>query len=209
MPTIDDFIRPKEWLSDFMIDAGKVLRDWGKNRYYPVRQEVDEDWKEHKLIKPLLKEVLVDMGINAAFFPTEVGGMEMSDPATLICIIGEEGAKIDSGFAVAALCSIWPMCPILFKPHRNMELLKEFGPKFCSSELYIGCNAMTEPSSGADIENIDKMRGKTIQTTAKLDGAEWVINGHKIWPANSGDVGDLYGVLCTTKKGSTDLNDFA
>jgi hypothetical protein len=28
-------------------------------------------------------------------------------------------------------------------------------------------------------------------------------------PTNSGEVADLYGVVCTTKKGSTDLNDFA
>ena len=74
MPTIDDFIRPKEWLSDFMIDIGKVLRKWGENRYYPIRRQIDEDWKDHDLIKPLLKEVLIDMKVNAAFFPAEVGG---------------------------------------------------------------------------------------------------------------------------------------
>ena len=133
----------------------------------------------------------------------------MPDPATMICIVAEECARIDSGFAVAVLCSIWPMCPILFNPHRNMELINEFGPRFCGSELYVGCNAMTEPSSGADIENVDILKGKTIQTTARLDGDEWVINGYKIWPTNSGDVGNLYGVVCTTRKGSTDLDDFA
>jgi alkylation response protein AidB-like acyl-CoA dehydrogenase len=53
------------------------------------------------------------------------------------------------------------------------------------------------------------MHGKTIQTTAKLDGDEWVINGHKIWPSNSGHVGDLYTVVCTTSKGSADPHDFA
>ena len=57
MPTIDDFIRPKEWVSDFLSDLGKVLRKWGEERYVPIRQQVDEDWQEHKLIEPLLKEV--------------------------------------------------------------------------------------------------------------------------------------------------------
>ncbi|MGD0820766.1 MAG: acyl-CoA dehydrogenase family protein [Desulfomonilia bacterium] len=209
MPNIDDFIRPKEWVSDFVTDIGKVLREWGKDKYLPVRQKIDEDWTHHKIVKPLLKEVLVDLGINAAFFPYEVGGTDIPDACTLICVLGEEGARIDSGFTVACLCSVWPMLPIILKPHRNMKLLEELGPKFCSSELYVGCNAMTEPASGADIENIDRMQGKTIQTTAKLDGDEWVINGHKIWPTNSGDVANLYGVVCTTKKGSKDLNDFA
>ena len=209
MPSIDDFIRPKEWVSDFATDAGKVLRKWGKDVYMPIRQQVDDDWKEHKLVTPLLKEVLVDLGMNAAFFPCEVGGADLPDPCTLSCVMSEEGARIDSGFAVACLCSVWGMLPILLKPHRNMELINEFGPKFCGDKLYMGCNAMTEPASGADIENIGRLGGKTIQTTATLEGDEWVINGHKIWPTNSGETGNLYTVVCTTKKGSSDPDDFA
>ena len=209
MPTIDDFIRPKEWVSDFLSDLGKVLRKWGEERYVPIRQQVDEDWQEHKLIEPLLKEVLVDLGINSAFFPAEAGGTDMPEPMALVTIVCEELARIDSGFCTACICSVWGLLPILLKPHRNMELCKEFGPKFCGEELYVGCHAMTEPSSGADIENIGRMQGKTIQTTATLEGDEWVINGHKIWPTNGGKVGDLYSVVCTTNKGSTDPNDFA
>jgi alkylation response protein AidB-like acyl-CoA dehydrogenase len=209
MPTIDDFIRPKEWVSDFVSDLGKVIRRWGEEKYIPIRQMVDEDWKEHELIEPMLKEVLVDLGINAAFFPAEAGGTDMPEPMGLTSVICEELARIDSGFATACICSIWGLMPILLKPHRNMELCVEFGPHFCGDELYMGCHAMTEPSSGADIENIGMMKGKTIQTTAKLQGDEWVINGHKLWPSNSGKTGDLYTVVCTTKKGSSDPNDFA
>jgi alkylation response protein AidB-like acyl-CoA dehydrogenase len=209
MPSIDDFIRPKEWVSDFLSDLGKVLRRWGEERYVPIRQQVDEDWKEHKLIEPLLKEVLHDLGINAAFFPAEAGGTDMPEPMSMTCVVCEELARIDSGFATACICSIWGLMPILLPPHRNMELCMEFGPKFCGEELYLGCHAMTEPASGADIENIGRMKGRTIQTTATLDGDEWVINGHKIWPTNSGKAGDLYIVICTTNKGSSDPNDFA
>ena len=209
MPQTDDFIRPKEWVSSFVTDMGKEIRKWGKERYLPIRREVDEDWREHKLIKPLMKEVLVDLGLNGAFFPFEAGGADMPDPAGFICVLAEELARIDAGFAVACLCSTWGMMPILLKPHRNMELLEEFGSKFCGEELYVGCHAMTEPAGGSDIENIGQVKGKTIQTTATLDGDEWVINGAKIWPTNSGTIGDLYTVVCTTKLGSTDPNDFA
>lgn len=133
----------------------------------------------------------------------------MPEPMTLINVVCEELARVDAGFATACICSVWGLVPILFKPHRNMELLMEFGPKFCGDKLYVGCHAMTEPLSGADIENIGRMHGRTLQTTATLDGDEWVINGHKIWPSNSGKVGDLYVVVCTSKKGSSDPNDFA
>jgi butyryl-CoA dehydrogenase len=209
MPTIDDFIRPQEWVSDFVSDLGKVIRTWGKDRYLPIRQQIDEDWQEHALVEPMLKEVLVDFGVNSAFFPAEAGGMDMPEVMTIGAVLSEELARIDSGLAVACVCSIWGLMPILLKPHRNMELCMEFGPKFCGDELYVGCHAMTEPASGADVENFGRMQGRTIQTTATLDGDEWVVNGHKIWASNSGRVADLYVVVCTTQKGSTDPDDFA
>ncbi len=209
MPTIDDFIRPKEWVSDFVTEMGRVIRKWGEEKYMPIRQKIDEDWKEHKIVETLLKEVLVDLGINSAFFPVEVGGIDFPDPLMCVTVVSEELARIDSGFCVAALCSIWGMTPIMFKPHRNMTLLEEFGPKFCGQELYVGCHAMTEPDSGSDIENYVRMHGKTIQTTATLDGDEWVVNGHKIWASNSSKVADLFTVVCTTQKGSSDPKDFA
>jgi butyryl-CoA dehydrogenase len=209
MPTIDDFIRPKEWVSDFVTEMGHVIRQWGEEKYIPLRQNIDEDWREHKIVEPLLKEVLVDLGINSAFFPAEVGGTDIPDPFMCVTAVSEDLARIDAGFCVAVLCSIWGMVPIMFKPHRNMILLEEFGPKFCGHELYVGCHAMTEPDSGSDIENYTRMHGKTIQTTATLEGDEWVINGHKIWASNSGKVADLFTVVCTTQKGSSDPKDFA
>jgi len=133
----------------------------------------------------------------------------MPEPTVLSAIVCEELARIDSGFATACICSIWGLIPIILRPHQNMELLMEFGPKLCGDELYVGSLVMTETASGADIENFGRMKGKTMQTTAVLDGEEWVINGHKIWPSNSGKISDLYTVLCTIKKGSDDPNDFA
>jgi len=81
---------------------------------------------------------------------------------------------------------------------------------FCESDRPVfAANAMTEPQGGADIENLDLLKGSTIQTTAVPDGDQWVINGHKLWPTNSGGVADLFGVVCTTKPGSADPEDFA
>jgi len=43
-----------------------------------------------------------------------------------------------------------------------------------------------------------------VATTAKLDGNEWVINGHKLWPTNSGGIADMFAVFCTTNPGVED-----
>ena len=34
MPTIDDFIRPGEWVSDFISEMGKVIRKWGEDKIH-------------------------------------------------------------------------------------------------------------------------------------------------------------------------------
>jgi alkylation response protein AidB-like acyl-CoA dehydrogenase len=112
VPTIDDFIRPKEWVSDFVSDLGRVIRKWGDERYVPVRQQVDEDWKDHRIVEPLLKEVLVDLGINAAFFPAEVGGTDIPDPLTCVTVVYEELARIDAGFIELADISSGRLGPI-------------------------------------------------------------------------------------------------
>jgi alkylation response protein AidB-like acyl-CoA dehydrogenase len=207
MPTIDDFIRP-EWIPEIVLDVGKVIRNWGEDKYIPVRQHIDEDWKEHKLVKPLMKEVLVDLGLSKAFWPAEVGGTDIPNVAIFTVIASEELGRLDSGFAVAvAIGAGWPMLPIILRPHRNMELCQEFGQRFCGDELYTCCCAMTELQGGSDVENIEFMHGKTIKTSARLEGNEWVINGHKIWPSSSD--ANLYGVACSTNPGSSDEQDFA
>ncbi len=207
MPTIDDFLRP-EWIPEIVLEAGKVIRQWGEARYMPVRRQIDEDWKEHKLVKPLMKEVLVDLGLSKAFWPAEVGGTDIPNAATFAVVAAEELARLDSGFAVAvAISAGWPMLPIILRPHRNMELCYEFGPKFCGNELYTCCCAMTELQGGSDVENIEFMHGKTIRTSARLEDGDWIINGHKIWPSSSN--ADLFGVACSTNPGSSNEQDFA
>lgn len=207
MPTIDDFMRP-EWIPEIVLDMGKVIREWGEEKYMPVRRKIDEDWQEHKLVKPLMKEVLVDLGFSKSLWPSEVGGIDIPNAATFVVVAIEELSRLDAGFAISvAISGGWPMLPIMLKPHRNMDLCHEFGPRFCGDEMYTCCSALTEPQGGSDIEYLDYMHGKTIKTSARLEGDEWVINGHKLWPSSSN--ADIFGVACSTNPGSADENDFA
>ena len=45
-------------------------------------------------------------------------------------------------------------------------------------ELHLGAYAVTEPSAGSDV--------KSLRTTAKLEGDEWVLNGSKVFITNGG-----------------------
>jgi alkylation response protein AidB-like acyl-CoA dehydrogenase len=153
------------------------------------------------------------IGLQKALFPPELGGwgIGQSDSAfTISCALAEEVGRADTAMAVAFMVTYWPLTTILVDPHVNWRLAKEFAPMFCNADKAVfAANAMTEPQGGADIENMDILGGKTIRTTARLEGDEWVINGHKLWPTNTGGVAKLFSVPCTTKLGSNDPNDFA
>lgn len=70
------------------------------------------------------------------------------------------------------------------------EQMGEWVPKCFPSgdELHLGAYAVTEPSAGSDV--------KSLRTTAKLDGDEWVLNGSKVFITNGG-IADVTVVVAT------------
>lgn len=202
MPNVDSFSLPREWVPDEAWALVEAVRGWADREVIPVRQQIDEDWEEHRIVKPLLKSLCVDLGYQQACWPEKYGGLGID--AITSCLLLEEMARADAGLATAASCSIWAMSPI-FPPEDNEYLMELFTPRFLDKESwYVGCVALTEPHSGSDIENIDGTHGRFIRTRATLDGDEWVVNGHKLWPTNSGGVGDLFCTFCTTDPAAGD-----
>jgi acyl-CoA dehydrogenase len=55
-------------------------------------------------------------------------------------------------------------------------------------EIKMGAYAVTEPQAGSDV--------KSLRTTAKLDGDEWVLNGTKVFITNGG-IADVHVVVAT------------
>src|SRR6187399_305997 len=55
-------------------------------------------------------------------------------------------------------------------------------------EINLGAYAVTEPQAGSDV--------KSLRTTAKRDGDEWVLNGTKVFITNGG-IADVHVVVAT------------
>jgi len=167
-----------------------LAKQIAENEIFPVRQQIDDDRDHAKVIEPLFKKILLELGLQRAIVD------ERPTPMVNYCGFAEEIARGDSGIAVALACTSWCVAPLQHEPYRRPELLRELTQVFQENKVHFGCFAMTEPEGGCDIEN-PRMQGHRIHTRARLDRDEWVINGSKQWPTNSG-ISSLYLTVCTT-----------
>ncbi len=155
----------------------------------PVRMQLDED---HAVFERVYAG-LVKLGIQKRGFSTSYGGLGIRS-APMVCAITEEISRGDSGVSLHALLVPWAMAAAIGA--RNKALMDQFIPMYCSDEPRSACLAITEPAGGCNVED-GAEQGRTIRTTARLEGDEWVINGEKMWPSGAGTA-DLYCVVCTT-----------
>jgi len=169
----------------------RLVREFVDKEIMPNRQRLEED---KGLVDKILQK-LTDMDLVRMGFPKEYSGLEANPSCFYHTIITEElgrgdvgismmigqSAGIHLGGAVAA---------------GNRAVMDRFIPIFCGDRFARSCFAMSEPESGCDIENAD-MHGGTIQTIARVEGDEWVINGSKLWPANAGQA-EMYLTICST-----------
>jgi alkylation response protein AidB-like acyl-CoA dehydrogenase len=174
-----------------------AVREYVDKEIMPRRQDLDGGWhRDEKLAKQTFERVhqgLVDIGVQRAIYPQDFGGLGVSGVASEM--IYEEISRGDAGLATHMGIINWVMLPALRAG--RMDLLQEFIPKICDDKPHGCCMAITEPSGGANSED-PTQHGRTIQTVARLEGDEWVINGHKIWPSGASIADITYCAICTT-----------
>ena len=167
----------------------ETIRAYVDREIMPVRMQLDED---HAVFERVYAG-LVKLGIQRRGFSTAHGGLGIRS-APMVCAITEEISRGDSGVSLHALLVPWAMAAAIGA--RNKTLMDQFIPMYCSDEPRSACLAITEPAGGCNVED-GAEQGRTIRTTARLEGDEWVINGEKMWPSGAGTA-DLYCVVCTT-----------
>jgi alkylation response protein AidB-like acyl-CoA dehydrogenase len=180
----------EQFFTDTTLMIQTVAQTIAENDIFPIRQQLDDDKEHTELIEPLFETILLELGLQQVLVD--------EDPPSLIdsCVFYEEISRGDCGIAIALGCTTWCLIPILFEPYGRPDLVRELTQVFHDGKIHFGCFAMTEPDAGCDIEN-PRMEGRRIRTRARLEGDEWVINGAKQWPSNSG-IASLYLTVCTT-----------
>jgi alkylation response protein AidB-like acyl-CoA dehydrogenase len=139
---------------------------------------------------------LVDLGVQTWTYPPEYGGGNcLHTTMSLIC---EELAKGDGGISLSVGINSGAMLQPAIKAG-NKVVMNKLIPRFCNGKLAYACLSMGDEAGGADTEN-PLLEGAGIKTTARLENAQWVINGSKAWPTHAG-IAEFYLTVC-----NTDLN---
>lgn len=158
------------------------IKAFVENEIAPISAEID---KTHKFPRETFKK-LGKYGFSALTFPKEYGGAEGDEISKSIVL--EEIAKKCA--ATSAILSVHYLPINLILKFGNEEQRKKYIPKMIKGE-WIGGFALTEPNAGSDASN--------VQTTAVLNGDEYILNGTKCFITNGGEA-EIYIILAMTDK---------
>ena len=152
----------------------ETINDFSKREIVPYMNE----WDEKQIFPIELFKKIGNLGMMGVLVPEEYGGSGLSydEYVTIISELSKVCGSI--GLSVAAHNSL---CTGHILKFGNEDQKRKYLPKLASAE-YLGAWALTEPVTGSDA-----MR---MNTTARKEGDNWVINGAKnfITHGSSGDV---------------------
>lgn len=129
-------------------------------------------------------EALTKEGYLGALIPEDFGGSGL--PISAAAAILEEIHR-SGGNAAACHAQMYTMGTLL--RHGNDEQKQKYLPEIASGELRLQAFGVTEPTSGTDTG--------ALRTTARLEGAHYMVNGQKIWTSRA-EHSDLMILLCRT-----------
>jgi acyl-CoA dehydrogenase len=169
-------------LTDEQKQLQALARDFAKNEIIPIATEYDQ--KEEMPWQVV--EKAFEVGLLNASIPEHAGGLGLGMVDEVI--IGEELAYGCMGIYTILMASELGITPIIVggseEQHRRF-----LSPLLDKPSL--AAFALSEPNNGSD--------AAAMNTTAVLDGDEWVINGTKMWISNGG-AAEITVVFATVDK---------
>lgn len=172
-------------------DLQKVCRDFAQKELAPFAEKHDNE--ESFNINAFKK--MGELGVLGITADPEYGGAGLG--ATAATIVMEEFGKACAGSTLSYLAhSI--LCVNNIQNNGSDEQKAKYLPKLISGE-WIGCMGMSEPEFGSDAVG--------IQTKAKKDGDDYIINGTKMWITNA-QYADVAYVYTRTGEDRKNLSTF-
>ncbi len=161
----------------------QMIREFAEKEVKPLAAEIDEQER----FPQETVDKMAPLGLFGIPLPVEYGGA--GGDHIMYTIAVEELSKCcaTTGVLLSAHTSLC-LAPIF--ENGTEEQKKKYLPKLASGE-WLGAFGLTEPNAGTD--------ASAQQTTAVLEGDQWVLNGNKIFITNAGHA-HVYIVIAMTDK---------
>ena len=170
------------FLSEEQIMIRDLARQIAEEKIVPVRAELDETGK----FPWDIMKVLAQSDLFGLFIPEEYGGLGKG--CFELCIAVEELSRACLGVSTTYAANALGTYPILLFGSSDQK--KKYLPDIAAGKRLVAFG-LTEANAGSDA-------GGT-QTTAKLDGNEYIINGTKQWITNGGEA-EIYTIIAITDR---------
>jgi alkylation response protein AidB-like acyl-CoA dehydrogenase len=166
------------WLTDDVEMVQEVARRFFKTEFSPNI----EGWREKGCIDRSLWTSAGALGLLGASLPEEYGGG--NSKALMAAVLLEQGRAGDASWGISVQNYV---CHYILA-YGTQEQKERWLPGMARGEI-VAAVAMTEPGAGSDL--------KELRTTARRDGASYVVSGQKTFISN-GQTADLICVAAKT-----------
>ena len=151
----------------------KMVREFAQNELAPLAQEID---KQEKFPQESIKKIS-ELGLMGVPWDEKYGGGGM-DTLSLVIVIQELAKACVSTAATVMAHTSLGTGPFQYFGTQSQK--ENYLSKLAKGEM-IGSFGLTEPNAGSDAGN--------TQTSAILDGENYIVNGQKIFCTNAGYAG--------------------
>ncbi|HXX80783.1 MAG TPA: acyl-CoA dehydrogenase family protein [Thermodesulfovibrionales bacterium] len=170
------------FLTEEQIMIRDLARQIAEEKVVPVREELDEKeefpWE--------IMKVMAQSDLFGLFIPEEYGGLGKG--CLELCIAVEELSRACLGVSTTYAANALGTFPLLL--YGSDEQKKKFLPDIAAGKKLVAFG-LTEANAGSDAAG--------IQTTARREGNEYVLNGTKQWITNGGEA-EIYTIIAMTDK---------
>ncbi|MEJ2682783.1 MAG: acyl-CoA dehydrogenase family protein [Candidatus Sulfobium sp.] len=170
------------FLSEEQVMIRDLARQIAEEKIVPVRAELDE---KGEFPWDILK-TLAQSDMFGLFIPEEYGGLGKG--CLELCVAVEELSRACVGVSTTYAANALGTYPLLL--FGTEEQRRKYLPDIAAGKRLVAFG-LTEANAGSDAGG--------IQTTARLDGNEYVINGTKQWITNGGEA-EIYTIIAITDR---------
>jgi butyryl-CoA dehydrogenase len=170
------------FLTEDQMMIKELARQIAEEKVVPVREELDEKeefpWE--------IMKVLAQSDLLGLYIPEKYGGLGKG--CLELCIAIEELSRACLGVSTTYAANALGTYPILL--FGSEEQKGKYLPDIAAGERLVAF-AITKANAGSDAAG--------IQTTARLEGNEYILNGTKQWITNGGEA-EIYTIIAMTDR---------